>query len=59
MCLIAVQQEGYTLAFVPEDVKTFKVCIAAVQQNKHALPFVPNNILKILKKKQVTTLNKY
>jgi hypothetical protein len=41
MCLIAVQQTGYALQYVPREYQTPEMCLAVVQQNGYALRYVP------------------
>jgi Domain of unknown function (DUF4116) len=39
--LAVVQQNGYELEYVPEELCTPELCLAAVQQNCNALQYVP------------------
>jgi len=44
VCLAAVQQSGFELKYVPNNMKTEAMCLAAVQQLATALLFVPDNM---------------
>jgi hypothetical protein len=44
LCLIAVQETGYALQYVPEDMKTPELCLIAVQKNGWMLQCVPEHV---------------
>jgi len=43
--ILAVQQNGLALEFVPPEIRNFDICKIAVQQNGLALQFVPSNMI--------------
>jgi hypothetical protein len=45
---MAVNKEGTTLRYVPENMKTEKICIMAVKNNSKAIQYVPDKLKKIL-----------
>ena len=48
LCIMAVNKEGTTLRYVPENMKTEKICIMAVKNNSKAIQYVPDKSKKIL-----------
>ena len=44
MCMAAVQQTGWALQYVPEELRDDKMCMAAVQQTGCVLQFVPEAV---------------
>ena len=42
--LATVQQDGWALDYVPDDLKTPDLCLTAVQQDGWALRFVPDDL---------------
>ena len=42
--LATVQQSGWALQIVPEELRTHEICLAAVQPNGGALQYVPNEL---------------
>ncbi len=44
MCLAAVQQNGWSLNYVPRRLRDVELCLAAVRQRGDALEFVPNEL---------------
>ena len=42
MCMEAVKQDGFALAYVPEQIKDPEICFEAVRNNNLALQFIPD-----------------
>ena len=49
MCLEAVQQNGWALQYVPEELRTKELCEIAIKNNGKALKFIPDNLKNKLK----------
>jgi hypothetical protein len=44
LCLEAVKQNGYSLVFVPWELRDKEICFEAVKKNGRALIFVPKEV---------------
>lgn len=44
-CIIAVQQAGYLLRYIPKSIQTYEICFAAVSQNGSAIKHVSKRLI--------------
>ena len=48
MCLTAVQQYGWTIQYVPEELRTPELCLVAITQDPDTLKYSPFSVLELM-----------